>query len=406
MNVTLPAIPVAKPVLGHEEVEAARRVILSGWVTQGPEVAAFEREFAAFVGAEHACAVSNCTTALHLALKVVGVSAGDEVITVSHSFIATANAIRYCGAVPVFVDIESDGYNIDPGLIEMAMTPRTRAIVCVHQLGMPCDLQSVVEIGRRHSIPVVEDAACASGSEILWDGRWERIGKPQGEIACFSFHPRKVITTGDGGMLTTDLAEYDQRFRFWRQHGMSVTDAARHGSPQVIFESYDELGYNYRMTDLQAALGREQLRRLPELVLRRRQLAQQYKERLSVLEELELPKEPSWARSNWQSFCVRLPCSVEQQEVMQAMLDRGISTRRGIMNAHLEAAYGDENSCRLGSDLSNSVRAQRQGIILPLFDQMTDQDIERVSDALHECLLRGAGRPKMQRTESRTATAS
>ncbi len=174
MNVSVPMLPVAKPVLDEREVEAVRRVILSGWVTQGPEVAAFENEFASLVGAPHACAVSNCTTALHLALRAVGVGAGDEVITVSHSFIATANAIRYCGAVPVFVDIEADGFNIDPALIEPAITPRTKAILCVHQLGMPCDLAAIVEIGKRHGIPVIEDAACAIGSEILWNGPGRR----------------------------------------------------------------------------------------------------------------------------------------------------------------------------------------------------------------------------------------
>ena len=190
MTRSLHQIPVARPLLDEREAEAARRVILSGWVTQGPEVAAFEREFAAMVGAPHACAVSNCTTALHLALKVVGVGMDDEVVTVSHSFIATANAIKYCGAIPVFVDIEAGGYNIDPDLVEGAITHRTRAILCVHQLGMPCDLHRIVEIGRRHSIPVIEDAACATGSEILWDDRWEKIGKPHGDIACFSFHPQ------------------------------------------------------------------------------------------------------------------------------------------------------------------------------------------------------------------------
>ncbi|WEX74996.1 DegT/DnrJ/EryC1/StrS family aminotransferase [Sinorhizobium numidicum] len=375
-------IPVAKPVLDELEVEAVRRVVLSGWVTQGPEVAAFEKEFAEFVGASHACAVSNCTTALHLALKAVGVSAGDEVITVSHSFIATANAIRYCGALPAFIDIEAGGYNMNPDLIEAAITPRTKAILCVHQLGMPCDLRRIVEIGRCHSIPVIEDAACAAGSEILGEGQWQRIGRPHGDIACFSFHPRKVVTTGDGGMLTTASDEYDQKFRLWRQHGMSIPDTVRHGSKQVIYEDYPELGYNYRMTDLQAAIGREQLKRLPGLVTRRREVARQYTDRLSGIPGLTTPVEPDWSRSNWQSYCVALPDWIDQRETMQTLLDRGISTRRGIMNIHLEQAYSDKATHRAATSLARSVEAQQGSVILPLYAQMTDFDVVLVVEEL------------------------
>jgi dTDP-4-amino-4,6-dideoxygalactose transaminase len=379
---TTTTIPVARPLLDEREAEAARRVILSGWVTQGPEVAAFEQEFAAAVGAPHACAVSSCTTALHLALSACGVSAGDEVVTVSHSFIATANAVRYCGATPVFVDIQRETFNVDPARVDEAIGPRTKAILAVHQFGMPCDLSGLLEIARRRGIAVIEDAACAIGSEILWNGRWERIGRPRGLVACFSFHPRKLLSTGDGGMLTTADPELDRKFRLLRHHGMSVSDTVRHAATKIIQEEYPVLGYNYRMTDIQAAIGREQLKRLPAIVSRRRELAARYQERLANVAGVHVPHEPGWARTNWQSYVVRIEPG-RQQQIMQRLLDVGISTRRGAMNAHREAAY-PEGTWRAAGSLRQSEDAQDTGVVLPLFHQLAEADQDRVIEELKQ----------------------
>ena len=381
-------IPVAKPWLDERDAEAARRAILSGWVTQGPEVEAFEREFAVAVSAEHACAVSSCTTALHLALVALGVGPGDEVVTVSHSFIATANAIRYCGALPVFVDVDVETLNIDPSLVERAISDRTKALLVVHQLGLPCDLPALVAIADRRGLPLVEDAACAIGSEIKWDGRWQRIGRPHGTIACFSFHPRKLLSTGDGGMITTRSADVDARLRLLRQHGMSVPDRVRHQSSQVVFEEYPMLGFNYRLTDIQAAIGREQLSRLPAIVSRRRELAARYTASLRDVPGVSAPAEPEWTRSNWQSYAIRLRPGLDQKTVMQRMLDEGIATRRGVMNAHSEAAYPAGAWRTTADGLARSEEALRTSVVLPLYHDMTFDDQTRVVAALARAVAR------------------
>lgn len=351
---------MARPALGPEEAQAVARVLGSGWVMQGPEVEAFEREFARFVDAPHAAAVSSGTAALHLALLAVGVRPGNEVVTVSHSFIATANSVRHCGATPVFVDIEPGSYNMDPARVEAAIGPHTRAILCVHQLGMPCDLDAIGAIARRRGIALVEDAACAAGSEIHLGGQWQRIGRPHGDIACFSFHPRKLITTGDGGMVTTRSADVDARVRAWRSHG----------SRDGIY------GFNYRMTDLQAAVGRVQLGRLPALLEERRRVVERLRARIGG--SVKFPVEPRWARSNWQSLCVRMPSTESAASAAERLAAANVSCRRGLTNAHELPEQRDG----IRGPLPISEEATRTGLLLPLPTGMTAEEIERTAAAL------------------------
>jgi len=380
-------IPITKPYIGEKEIYQISKVIQSGWVTQGPEVEAFENEFKIFVNAKYAVAVSSCTTGLHLALKAVGVKENDEVITVSQSFIATANSIRFCGAVPVFVDVEPGTYNLDPELIERVISKKTKAILCVHQIGMPCDINRIVKISKKYKIPLIEDAACAIGSEIKYNKKWEKIGKPHGDIACFSFHPRKIITTGDGGMITTNNAEFAKMIRLWRHHSMSVSDKKRHSSKNILFEEYLELGYNFRMTDIQAAMGRVQLRRLKKIISKRRDLAEHYFDLFKDNERINLPYEPDWAKSNWQSFCIRLSSELNQKKIMQKLLDMGIATKRGIMCAHLEPAYMNEpwhtgNNIQDSGKLVESHTARDSTILIPFFPQLKKREQRYIAEQI------------------------
>ncbi|MEJ2888012.1 DegT/DnrJ/EryC1/StrS family aminotransferase [Actinomycetospora aeridis] len=367
-------IPVMRPLLGDEEAEAVAEVVRSGWVAQGPRVAAFEAAFAESVGAAHGVATSSCTTALHLALHLLGIGVGDEVVVPSFSFIATANAVRYTGASPVFADVDPVTGNLTGATVAPVLTDRTRAVILVHQAGVPADVADVR--AACGAIPIVEDAACAAGSRAH--------GRPVGAgalMAAWSFHPRKLLTTGEGGMITTDDAESAVRLRRLREHGMSMSAADRHRSGGNAVEDYAETGFNYRMTDIQAALGEVQLRRLPGIVARRRELAAAYREMLDGL-DVRCVDDPPHGEGNVQSFWVLLGDDAAPRDgVLAALAEQGVSARRGIMAAHLEPAYA-------GHDVSLPVTEHltRRSLILPLHHELTTAEQEQVVGALTAAL--------------------
>jgi dTDP-4-amino-4,6-dideoxygalactose transaminase len=315
-----------------------------------------------------------------MALLVLGVGPGDEVIVPSLSFIATANAVRYVGAIPVFAEVDPRTYNLDPTDTERRVSPLTRAIMVVHQMGLPADIDAFLDIGRRRGVKIFEDAACALGSRY----KDSPIGA-RTEMACFSFHPRKVICTGDGGMITTNNSRYAEQLRLLRQHGMSVSDTVRHNARKVVIEEYPILGYNYRLTDLQAAIGIEQMNRLEDLVRRRVELATRYNRLLSDYHCLQTPYAPSYADPNFQSYAISLKsdCPVSRASLLQSLLDAGVSAKRGVMAAHRERSYietyGHQN-------LPLTEMASDNSLLLPLFPQMTVAEQDHVVAALEKTL--------------------
>jgi dTDP-4-amino-4,6-dideoxygalactose transaminase len=367
-------VPFARPWFGGGEAEAVAEVIASGWLTQGPRVQEFERAFAERVGAPEAVATTSCTTALQLSLYVSGVGPGDEVIVPSLSFIATANAVWQCGATPVFADIDPLTYNLDPEDVERRISSRTKAVMPVHQVGLPADMDRFSELAERHGLVVVEDAACAIGA--LHRGR--PIGS-LGSLACFSFHPRKVITCGEGGMIAVHEAGLADRLRRLRQHAMDRSALERHAAQDVVIEHYPERGWNARMTDLQAAIGLKQLDVLDMVLSERRRLAERYSQLLSGMPAITVPYEPAYAARTWQSYPVRVAPEAGggADQLMQRLLADGIATRRGVMAIHLEASYAGN-----GTSLPHTEAAAQEVVLLPLFPGLSESDQDHVIERI------------------------
>ncbi len=365
-------IPISKPLVGQLEHERVKSVLDSGWLTQGEETFEFERLVASYCGAKHAVAMNSATTALHVALLLLGTGHGDEVIVPSYSHIATANAVTYAGAKPVFVDIRRSTYNLDERRLGEAITEHTKAIIVVHQVGLPVDLRAVSAIAQRHGLRVVEDAACALGS--LYEGR--RIGG-HGNIAVLSFHPRKVITTGEGGMVLTDDPELAEMARSLASHGESVLDVHRHNAMRPTTEEFPRVGFNYRMTNIQGAIGVGQMSRLDGILASRRALAHRYTCSLKEVPGVEVPVEPDGHVPNYQSYMVRVTpeTGTTRDRVMMGLREAGIATRPGITSIHRQPPY------RVQADratLQETERALEEVLILPLYPQLAEEEQDEV----------------------------
>lgn len=390
-------IPITRAIFDDAEARAVAEVLKSGWVVQGPRVREFEERFSAYTGIEHAVACTSCTTGLHLALLCEGIGPGDEVIVPSFTWVATANAVAYCGATPVFADIDLTTFNITADEIERRITPRTRAVVPVHLFGLSAPMDDIRQVADSHGLAVVEDGACALGT--LYHGR--HVGALGGGGA-FSFHPRKAITTGEGGMYTTRDAEKAVRARALRDHGAAKSDLARHQSAgAALLPTFEMVGYNYRMTDLQAAVGVVQFDKLPDILAQRIAVAKRYDERLADVPGLVTPTEPAGCRHAYQSYVCRIECDVDSSAaieaggrqrtaVMAALEAEGIATRQGTHAVHLLGHYRREFGL-LPMDFPNSFAADQLSLTLPVYAGMRNDEQDRVVERLSVHLARLVG---------------
>jgi perosamine synthetase len=372
-------ILISLPSMDEEEWEALKAPIESGWITQGPKVKEFETMFAKRHNVKHALAVSNCTTALHLALIACGVKEGDEVIVPAFTWVATANAVMYCNATPVFIDIDPLTFNVDVTQIKNKITSKTKAIIPVHLFGLCADIDYIK--ANFPDLKIVEDAACAAGSALQ--------GRPSGslgDIGCFSFHPRKSITTGEGGMLTTNNDVIAENLNKLRNHGASISEEQRHHGPKpYILAAFDIVGYNYRMTDLQGALGTVQLKKLDRFIDERQTWADYYSEQLKDIIWLRTPQVPEGYKHGWQSYVVFIDeqkSPLKRNDMMEVLQQKGISTRPGTHAVHMLGAYANAFTIK-PEDFPGAFAADQYSMSIPLHNKMVKEDFDYIIEALH-----------------------
>jgi perosamine synthetase len=369
-------IPITKPYLYPEEEKAVLQILRSGWLTQGEQTTLFEKTVAKYVSAKFAVACNSCTTALFLCLKVMGIKEGDEVIVPSYTFIASPNSIVQAGARPVFADIDLETYNISPSTIAQAITKRTTAIMIVDQVGLPADLKGIQRLARQYKLKIVEDAACALGSTYFG----KRIGSIS-ELSCFSFHPRKLITTGEGGMITTNNAAHARTLQMLVSHGASVSEIARHHAQRTIKESYAMMGYNFRLSNIQGAMGVAQMKKLDWILRRRIKLAERYNRAFSRTDTIIPPVRLKQVQPNYQTYMVRLSprTKIDRETVIKKLAEAGISSRTGIMASHLEPLY---RKMYPHLRLPNTEIALGSSLILPLYPELKEQQQDMIIDIL------------------------
>ena len=367
-------LPLSKPSFSFNEISEISKVLDSGWVSQGPKSTEFEKAVIEYTGAKHAIAVSNCTSALHLALLSIGVEKGDEVLVADYTFPATGHAVLYCGAKPVFVEVDRKTYNIDPELIHSKLTKRTKAIIPVHTFGQPANMGPIMEIAKNHNLKVIEDAACALGAKYHGE-----FAGTIGDIGCYSFHARKGVTTGEGGMAVTNDKKTADRIRHLSVFGMKAAWDREKGAKHLV-QKFTDIGFNYKMSDILAAVGVVQMKRLEGIIRRKQKLARHWDKRLEEIDLIERPFVAKNVRHVYQSYVALIDKKVNRNRLIAELKVKGVQTQIGTYASHVQPVYKSKDKCPVSLDL------YKRSMALPMYYSLMFEEIDKAADAIDETI--------------------